>query len=457
MTLSCTARSLPGGIAVASFSGLRGTLTRFFLIQLMLVSLAVVGGTLATNYVIQQVVTRQALREEAAYFWAQRARDPSWHLPDTKNLTGYLAGPDLPDALQRLPPGFSELELDDRRPLVFVSDDPRGRLVLVFEAQQVSGLAFYFGVVPGVLVLLALYGLLLFSYRITSRAVSPIVRLAEQLEDHDFSREHHLRLDLGGVPEDSEVAILVDALDRFGERVESFIERERNFTRDAGHELRTPLAVIKGTLDLLDQKPGPTALERKALDRLRRTADGMESMLETLLLLAREEEIRPALQPVSVNLIAREQIEDLESRATERGNRIDLEEDAEIMLMAPPRVLAIVLNNLLRNAVNYTEAGTVTVRVDSDGMRVRDTGIGMSAGEIDKAFKPFFRGEEARNSRRPGHGLGLSIVKRLCDQMNWSVTVTSEQAVGTEVRVRFAAGQSRSEMRNPRPGTVSMS
>lgn len=422
---------------MASFGGLRGTLTRYFVLQLLLVSLAVVGGILATNYVIQQVVTRQALREEAAYFRAHRAEDPSFPLPDTKNLTGYLDGAGLPPRLRDLPAGFSEVVLEDRRPLVYVDEGDGGRLVLVFESQQVSGLAFYFGVVPGILVLLVLYGLLLFSYRLTARAVSPVVRLAEQLEDHDLSREHHLRLDLTGVQPDSEVAILVDALERFGARVESFIERERNFTRDAGHELRTPLAVIKGTLDLLEQKPDPSPMERKALDRLRRTTDGMESMLETLLLLAREDEIRPTTEPVSVNLVVREQLEDLEPLAAERGNRMHAVEEAELFLHAPPRVLAIVVNNLVRNAVNYTERGDIEATVTGTGVRVRDTGIGMTEAEVAKAFKPFFRGEGARSSRRAGHGLGLSIVKRLCDQMGWEVAVESEPGSGTAVTVRF--------------------
>jgi len=106
----------------------------------------------------------------------------------------------------------------------------------------------------------------------------------------------------------------------------------------------------------------------------------------------------------------------------------------EVTLHGPPRVLQVVVSNLVRNACNYTDEGRVDVYVENDRVRVRDTGIGMSAETMARAFEPFYRAEPERPQ---GTGLGLLIVKRLCDRFGWTITLTSEPGLGTEAVVVF--------------------
>ena len=105
--------------------------------------------------------------------------------------------------------------------------------------------------------------------------------------------------------------------------------------------------------------------------------------------------------------------------------------------LAPEKIVEIVLGNLLRNALNYTTNGKVDVYITDTEVRVQDTGVGMSQEQLENAFKPFYRADESRGVTG-GHGLGLSIVKRLVHRWGWSISVHSTPGEGTAVVVRFA-------------------
>ena len=153
-----------------------------------------------------------------------------------------------------------------------------------------GNLAFYFGVVPLILVLLTMYGFAFFAYVLSKQAVSPITRLASVIENFDLNKRDANELNLASLDQssNSETEILANALDHFVQRSSASIERERNFTRYASHELRTPLAVIQGSassLELLELDGAPA----RAVQRIKRTSRQMGDLLNTLLILAREE------------------------------------------------------------------------------------------------------------------------------------------------------------------------
>ena len=117
---------------------------------------------------------------------------------------------------------------------------------------------------------------------------------------------------------------------------------------------------------------------------------------------------------------------------------LEVQCDAQPQLYAPPRVLHVVVGNLLRNACNYTDRGRIAVTIEADAVVVEDTGIGMSAEALARAFEPFYR---AVPERPMGTGLGLSIVRRLADRFGWAVTLDSTAGRGTRARVHLAAAQ----------------
>jgi signal transduction histidine kinase len=113
-----------------------------------------------------------------------------------------------------------------------------------------------------------------------------------------------------------------------------------------------------------------------------------------------------------------------------------LDVQAEPVLHAPPRVLQVMLCNLLSNAVRFTDAGTVNVRLLQDRVEIEDTGIGMDAAALARAFEPFYR---ASIEQPVGPGLGLSIAQRLGQRCGWPLQLVSVPGQGTRATVLFAA------------------
>ena len=442
MTSTRSAEATPAGPRI----GLRAKLVRVYALQVLLISAAAMVGMYITYVIVQDVLTRQALNGEAEHFWRLFEADPRHPLPNVDNMRGFLRTPSgqvlgdgkPPPYLAALQPGFGAATGVDPAPLVHVSERDGHRLYLIFAEAEVSDLVFYFGLAPLSAVLLTIYALLFAAYRLSQRAISPMLALARSLQHFDFATTHELDIPELGEDADNETRTMVQSLEHFVARLDRFVERERNFTRDAGHELRTPVAVLKGSLDLLETNRDRPETEKKTLARMRRVLDDTETLLETLLLLAREQELLPPAEETSVNDVVAEQLETLTTLATERCNELVFDERADCVVMAPDRVVAIVAGNLLRNALTYTQDGTVTATINANSLTVADTGIGMSGQDVEAAFGAFYRSDAARASGR-GHGLGLAIVKRLADQFNWRVTVSSEVGQGTTFKVDFDA------------------
>src|SRR5690348_7746485 len=153
--------------------------------------------------------------------------------------------------------------------------------------------------------------------------------------------------------EDADVAVLAKALHTLASRLEDFGERERNFTRDASHELRTPLTVIKVAADVLADEENLSPFAQRSLTRISRSVREIESLIEAFLVLARESDTGLPEEDFLVNDVVREEVERYRDLLGAKPVDLRLEEEARFALHAPPRVLAVVIGNLIRNACLY--------------------------------------------------------------------------------------------------------
>lgn len=415
-------------------------LVRVFLLQILAISTATVLGVYAAAFVVEQVLVREALNGEAEHFWSHYQDDASFPLPNTNNLRGYLEGgreeARPPEWLAGVETGFGrQRSVAGDDPVVHVTEREGRRLILVFDEMQVSSLSFWFGTAPLSAVLLLIYLLSWVGYVMSRRAVSTVVQLAEAVRSFDFQEGNFdaLRLDEFGNTSDPEVLALMNALEQFSNRLERFVARERNFTRNASHELRTPLAVIKGNLELLNKFPDSPGRE-ETIARMQRTVRDMESLVETLLILARESESKLQWSAVVLNDLVAEQLEQVRRAVPREEVGVRITADCLLETRAPERVLGIIFHNLLRNAMTFTEHGEVHVHIDRHAVTVRDTGCGMSETELERVFEPFYRAHDRSNE---GYGLGLAIVSRLCRRFGWPLEVDSEVGSGTVFRINF--------------------
>ena len=419
--------------------GLHYKLIKAFLLQILLISLATLLGVFSAEKIVEKVLVRQALVGEAAHFWKLYRQDPNFPKPDTLNLKGYLAVGnnfvEIPKPLQQLRPGYFRTDLNGRKPIVYIEDQGNARLYLVFDEEQVAALAFYFGVVPLSLVLLLIYLFAWLSYRQTRIAISPVIKLAHIVEQFDFRSQSLAQLDLNDLRQtsDSDVIKLIDALDHFTERLEHFIKREKNFTRDASHELRTPLAVIKSSLALLQKRRDFQPNENQSIEMIDNTLRDMEGLIDTLLLLARGESSPLPEEDVLINDLLITLVEQITHVLGNDKISVAIQQNCLLSMQAAEKVLGILFTNLLRNAFSYTRQGVIAITIDDKQVSVSDTGVGMTQQQLQHVFEPFYRAHADSN----GHGLGLTIVKQLCNRYGWKLKIRSKQGEGTCITVIF--------------------
>ena len=409
------------------------------------ISVVTALGVYAAANSSRTAIARQELDREYIYYAQQLARNPQTPLPDTWLLRGYLRAPgapdnDVPAKLANLPPGYHQVaQPDGTEGTVLVSDTTGGRLFLLFNNDRPNSVVMLFGLIPVVLVVLIIYLATWLTYRASRKALSPVIALAKVVRrwNPDHPDPASLAPDRLPAASDSDVEVLVAALYNFANRLEAFVERERNFTRDASHELRTPLTVMKVAVDVLaDEDMSPFA--QRSLARIRRSVREMEALIETFLVLARESDSGLRDEDFLANDVVAAEVARYRELLAGKPVQLEVVEHARFALHAPPRVFAVMIGNLIRNACLYTEQGSVVVEVGAADVCVTDTGSGMGEEDLERAFQPFYRGSR---TGRSGHGIGLAIVRRIADRYHWQVTLESTLGKGTTATAHFPASQ----------------
>ena len=423
-------------------TGLRRKIWVAFILQAAAISFAAVLGVYGASAVLKHVLIQRALQEEATHYWQRFQADAGAQVPDTYNMSGFLvpAGTHadrLPEPLRNLREGFHNLPPSQGGALVLVEKNGAGDLLyLLFKQEQVDNLAFWFGMVPLAIVLVVIYVIAWSTYRASKRAVSPVIWLAGLVQRWDPKHPEASALRPENLPVDveGETLVLASSLHDFASRIESFVERERDFTRDASHELRTPLTVIRVAGDMMDGDQGLSPMSRRALTRIKGAGRDMEALIESFLILAREGDTGLPDDDFAVSEVVSEEVEKARLMLAGKPVRIELVLESDFGLHAPARVLSVLLGNVLRNACHYTDEGVVRVVVKHGSITVTDTGVGMSADDLGHAFEPFYR---AGDRKKEGQGIGLSIVRRISHRYGWPVRLESEPGRGTTATIGF--------------------
>jgi signal transduction histidine kinase len=229
-----------------------------------------------------------------------------------------------------------------------------------------------------------------------------------------------------------ELGELAGSFEQTLRRLARFIDRERAFTADVSHELRTPIAAIRGAAEVMLTEAGLPAASRARLERIERGAADMADLSTALLAMAREhDDCRP--EAVDLAVLLQQAVDRhrylLGARAVEL--RVDL--PARPRLAADPSLLGIVMGNLIRNSFNYTERGSVHITLEQGALRVRDTGLGIPRAALAQVFDRLQKGAHSQ-----GAGIGLSLVKKICDRHGWRIRLQSEEGEGTEAVWEFS-------------------
>lgn len=292
--------------------------------------------------------------------------------------------------------------------------------------------------VPIALLLGSYGGLLLANQAL--RPVDEITSAAEHISASDLSQR---------VPqpeEMDEIGRLAQTFNHMIGRLEAAFERQRQFTSDASHEMRTPLAVMRGDIEIaLRRERTPEEYQRVLTSNLEETIR-LSRLVEDLLTLARGDAGQSNLrwEPVILDKLCNDTIEYLKPLAEERGQLLVwVQPEIPVVINGDAQRLKQLLLNLLDNAIKYTgPGGTVTMNLDMADkeavMTITDTGRGIPAADVPHIFDRFFRHSRSTSDKTvQGFGLGLAIVKWIVDSHNGSIEATSEPEKGTTFTVRL--------------------
>ena len=220
----------------------------------------------------------------------------------------------------------------------------------------------------------------------------------------------------------------------------------RDFVANASHELKTPAASIRAAAETLlnGALEDPPAAHRFT-EQLQRDAMRLSRIVSDLLDLSRLEGGSDLAERVRMDVIAGDEVERLGDRAKEAGVVIELHTDGVPSVPGSGRDLALLVRNLIDNAVRYTPSGgRVDVSVSAEGgqvvLQVADTGMGIPQRDLSRVFERFYRVDRARSRETGGTGLGLAIVRHVAENHGGEVTVRSELSAGSTFVVRLPVG-----------------
>lgn len=256
--------------------------------------------------------------------------------------------------------------------------------------------------------LIALLGLLIFIIagftikKIANQLAEPFVKCANQLncpEQDDFSPiniQGELSLELANT---------LNAINAYRARIEQALNREKSITRYISHEIRTPMTVIKGCTNILERQHGKT--HNKQLNRIDNALIEMEKLTNVFLLLARKQDLKETHVIINKAFLQKA-VTEQNHQINANNNTVSISIDTEISLAVEPLLFETAYKNLLINAVNCTEDGSISIVIDQHSLTVSDNGIGLQ--------------EQARSYE--GFGVGLLLVNDICQRYHWQFELT---------------------------------
>jgi signal transduction histidine kinase len=302
--------------------------------------------------------------------------------------------------------------------------------------QSLNRLLIMFFISTPIILLLSTAG----AYVIVSRATNPlkkIIGVAQKISTQDLSMRIHQE------GNSNEIIQLVKTFNHMIDRLEESVKQIKQFPSEVSHEIKTPLTVIKGELGLFLHRDRTLPEYRSLIPRIDKEIEKLAILVDNMLLLSQSEfaEKRAAFHPVPLFEVLANTLEDHYSQARDRKVNVRLKRIDSIYINGIDFLLKRMFSNLIDNAIRYSHPGgivEVELIKNTEGIHfiISDNGIGIPQEAIAQIFDRFYRVE---GSDRQGSGLGLSIVKWICDLHGAVIDVNSEVGQGTQMVVSFPA------------------
>lgn len=408
------------------------------LVHLVLITLGVLANDFVVNERAEQLMWESLLNAELNHFLTRRESDPHYAWSETDALEMFVYAPDQPpnETLRHLPPGLhDEIVIDGRERVLLIHEEQDRRFALALDISDLEARESQLRrtiFLSAAVVALLLGGVAMWS---VSRLIAPLSQLAEQIRQLRPGRtgqQIRLRNDAS-----SELEVIADAMNQYIVSNERFVEREREFINVASHELRTPLAVIDGAVKLALNEPDVPPRVESRLIRVSETLDDIHETVALLLVLAKDpQRLGESNESVDLETLVPGVVEDHLPLARGKDLSVVIGRLHASRIVAPVPMVRSAVGNLIRNAIENTYSGTITVHVDAGAtVIIEDPGHGMSLDELGRMYARL-----ARGANRGGGGIGLALISRLCTHLGWQLSFTPTAGGGTRTVLSLAPG-----------------
>jgi signal transduction histidine kinase len=261
----------------------------------------------------------------------------------------------------------------------------------------------------------------------------PLKEMAAAVCQVDINHTESARIDLGSYGSSKEIRELADSFRQSYQKIHDNYEKQKQFSTNIAHELRTPLSVLQTKVDVFKAKKDRTDADvRDLTDTLSRNIERLSKLVEDLLFLSRDTRVKK--HEASLIDICEEVVLDLDDRAREKGITLCTAGD-DIILMTDDLLLERALYNLVDNAIKYTQPGgickiDVCQQAGKAVIRVTDNGPGIPDEKKEQVFDLFYRMDSSRNQNTGGYGVGLSLVKDIIQKLHGAILLTDNEPAG---------------------------
>lgn len=395
-------------------------------------TLAMVVTVLLVNEDLEQTMLDVEFSQERDFILMNHTGDEAF-IWDTPELAVVFVPSDevhptaLPEVFQGLPQNYSaEIERDDETYLVTVETVSSGVLYIAKNITHFEKREALFGIALVIMAVVILAFSLLLAVFSSRRIVRPLKLLSERIS----------RIPVGpNMPRmesdysDVELHSIALTFNRFLDELESYVRREQSLLNLASHELRTPIAVMSGALEVIESRDQLSDKDRATLLRVRRSCDEMRDNVNILLKLARRESEGRANEVIELSPLARQVISDLEM-SLNGTDRVKLNTVSELRVKADPAMAGMLLRNIIQNAVQHTK-GEIEVTVSERSVEIEDSGTGLSGDQ--QAI--LMRQKSLSNDGTALSGLGLYIVTLMAERLDWLLEIAQTNENGTKIRL----------------------
>jgi len=232
--------------------------------------------------------------------------------------------------------------------------------------------------------------------------------------------------------DDHELAEISDTLNKLLDELDTYVRREKSLINMASHELRTPVAVISGALDVMEQRRSLGEADLRTVARIRRATESMRADIEALLKLARRADNDDLIEVVDIDEMLSVLVKEMESGAPHKAGRVQVTvAPMRAALRADPALVRMLLRNLVENAIRHTN-GKVYIEVGAHGLSIADRGEGLPAHIHTRLVS-------SSKQEVPEDGLGLFIVRLICERLGWQLKIRQSDAGGTTLDLQFSS------------------